>query len=411
MIVLSHPTGNNFVRNALRVLQQNSLLHSFHTTVGVSQDDAIVNRLPGTLARELQRRAYDLPPDLIHGHPVREAVRLLAPSLRARSLTKHETGWASVDAIYQDLDRRVSDFLLRNKPDASITASYCYEDGAEQTFKAAHQIGRKNIYELPIAYWQTSRTLLEEQKQIWPEWANTLVGTEDSPEKLERKTTEVNLADAIICPSDFVLRSIPDTVRSKIPCVVAPFGTPDSSTVPVERSHKNLRVLFAGSMTQRKGLADLFAAMKMLSTESVELVVFGSPIEEMSFYKRQLPDFRWEQPRPHGEVLILMQQCDVLVLPSIVEGRALVQQEAMSCGLPIVITPNTGGEDLVDEGKTGFVVPTNAPEKIAEKIEWFATHRGELDTMRSAAADRAASVTWANYRQQILELVSLVAKK
>ena len=50
-----------------------------------------------------------------------------------------------------------------------------------------------------------------------------------------------------------------------------------------------------------------------------------------------------------------MKEHDALVLPSIVEGRALVQQEALSCGLPIIVTPNTGGEDLIEEGTTGYL--------------------------------------------------------
>ena len=37
-----------------------------------------------------------------------------------------------------------------------------------------------------------------------------------------------------------------------------------------------------------------------------------------------------------------MNEHDVLVLPSIIEGRALVQQEALANGLPLIITPNTG---------------------------------------------------------------------
>ena len=57
-------------------------------------------------------------------------------------------------------------------------------------------------------------------------------------------------------------------------------------------------------------------------------------------------DFTYEPPRPHHEVLQLMKTCDVLVLPSIVEGRALVQQEAMSCRLPVIATRNAGADDL-----------------------------------------------------------------
>ena len=87
----------------------------------------------------------------------------------------------------------------------------------------------------------------------------------------------------------------------------------------------------------------------------------GSPIAPMDFYRSQYRDFTYMSTRPHHEVLELMQSCDALVLPSIAEGRALVQQEAMANGLPLIVTPNTGGEDLVVEGETGFLVPDPQP--------------------------------------------------
>ena len=97
-----------------------------------------------------------------------------------------------------------------------------------------------------------------------------------------------------------------------------------------------------------------------------------------------------------------MQTCDVFVLPSIVEGRALVQQEALSCGLPLIVTANAGGEDLIDEGKTGFLVPSRSPQKIAEKIAWFADNRHKLDEMSTLARQKAAQITWNNYCKKIL---------
>ena len=48
--------------------------------------------------------------------------------------------------------------------------------------------------------------------------------------------------------------------------------------------------------------------------------------------------------------------------------EALVQQEALSCGIPIIVTPNAGGEDLIVDGITGHLVPIRSPEKIAEKV-------------------------------------------
>ena len=191
-------------------------------------------------------------------------------------------------------------------------------------------------------------------------------------------------------------------------CVIAPFGSPPPRP-PVRRTTASpnapLRVLFAGSMSQRKGLADVFAAVRLLRRSGVELVVFGSPVAPFSFYRQQGPDFTYEAPRPHEEVLCLMERCDVLVLPSLVEGRALVQQEALSCGLPLIVTPNAGGEDLIDEGRTGFLVPIRSPSAIAEKIDWFASHRSDLESMRPYARETAAKLTWSGYAKTILDAV------
>ena len=79
------------------------------------------------------------------------------------------------------------------------------------------------------------------------------------------------------------------------------------------------------------------------------------------------------------------------MLPSIVEGRALVQQEALSCGLPIIVTPNAGGEDLVEEGITGHLVPIRSPEKIAEAISSLLADRNEPSRALGSCAKRKRS--------------------
>jgi glycosyltransferase involved in cell wall biosynthesis len=158
-------------------------------------------------------------------------------------------------------------------------------------------------------------------------------------------------------------------------------------------------------MTQRKGLADLFAAMQLLGRKDVQLVVMGSPVAPLDFYRDQYPHFDYQPTRPHHEVLELMQKCDLLVLPSLVEGRALVQQEAMACGLPLLVTPNAGGEDLIEEGSTGFLVPIRSPQAIAEKLAWFADHREALPAMREAAQRKAAGYTWEKYGARICSAV------
>ena len=404
MILLVHPTGNTFVRALVQALEARHWLAAFATTLAVNQDTRWLRLLPARLRRQVSRRGYQISPERILRFPTREAARHVANALGLRVLTRHDVGLMSVDAVYRDLDRRAADWLLSQT--SQTNGVYGYEDGALYTFRAASKLGLRRFYELPIAYWETSGRLLREEADRLPEWESTLGATRESAAKLDRKTEELDLADTVICPSKFVLDSLPGSCRTRKRCVVAPFGSPAPPAFSNLRPRSRglpLRVLFAGSMTQRKGLADVFAAMKILNRGDVQLIVLGSLMAKMEFYHRQYPHFWYEPTRSHGEVMELMRSCDVLVLPSIVEGRALVQQEAMSCGLPLIVTANAGGEDLVEEGQTGFLVPIRSPEKIAEKLAWFADHRAELEQMRDAVRTKAQSYTWAHYSDIILD--------
>ena len=120
-------------------------------------------------------------------------------------------------------------------------------------------------------------------------------------------------------------------------------------------------------MSQRKGLADIFAALKILKREPVKLSIVGQPSMPIFFYKKQFPDFKYYPPCSNKDVRKIMTNHDALLLPSIIEGRALVQQEALSCGIPIIVTPHAGGEDLIDKGVTGHLVPIRSPEKLPKK--------------------------------------------
>jgi glycosyltransferase involved in cell wall biosynthesis len=408
MILVTHPFGNANVRAVLSALDRADRLGKFVTTLGWSNSSPFVQALPENIRAQMLRRAYDLPHYKIKTHPAREIVRLLAEKFGLRWLTRHETGWASIDRIWQRLDQVAAEYLGQNHERLKIRGVYSYEDCAERSFATAGQLGLRRIYDLPIAYWETAQRLLGEEARRYPAWEPTLGGTRDSPEKLARKSRELDLAEVVICPSAFVLDSLPEKTRLSKKCVVAPFGSPVSearASAEATSETKPMRFLFAGALTQRKGLADLFAAMKLVESKDVELVVMGSLILPMRFYRNEFADFIYEPPRAHAAVLRLMRSCDVLVLPSIVEGRALVQQEAMACGLPLIATRNAGGEDLIVEGKTGFLVPAGAPAAIAEKIEWFLKNRGRLPAMSAAARAKAAELTWPAYGEKILHAI------
>jgi glycosyltransferase involved in cell wall biosynthesis len=362
--------------------------------------------MPKGVRKQLLRRTFPVKSNLLISHPYRELARMICPKLGLSKFVRNERSWASLDSVYQNFDKAVAHRLKNIIKKARITAVYGYEDGALHTFRQAKDLGLKCIYDLPIAYWETGRKLMFEEADRLPAWAPTLGGgIRDSREKLERKTKELELADIILAPSEFVMQSIPAWAETKR-VILAPFGSPVrediKSKVNVRKANIKLRILFVGSMSQRKGLGDLFAAMRLLNRSDVELVVMGSLMASVEFYRKQLPGFIYMPNRPHEQVLALMRSCDVFCLPSIVEGRALVMQEAMSQGLPIIITPNTGGGDLVNEGQTGFIVPIRSPNAIAEKLNWFLDNRSGITTMGLKAQLHADTYRWDEYGAKIV---------
>ena len=404
MIHLSHPTGNANVRAVAKAMLEHHLLEGYSTTLALHSGSFLQKAGIARILKELNRRRYseELSP-FIKSYPFPELIRLFAGKMNYTSLIEHETGPYSVDRIYRYLDKKVSLHIKRKS--AEIKGVYAYEDGALESFKAAKRLGLTTIYDLPIAYWETGRKLMLEEAERYPEWAETLGGgIRDSVEKLERKTQELELADVVVGPGSFVMDSLPKWASTKT-TIVSPFGSPQVNKTPVfNSSPKNepLRILFVGSMTQRKGLADLFEAFKLLGKqEAIELVVLGSLRKPLAFYKSIYPDFIYEPGRSHEEVLKLMRSCDVFCLPSIVEGRALVMQEAMSQGLPLIITTNTGGADLVEKPGAGFLVPVQSPQEIAARLIWFLDNRSLIPDMGFEAYKRSQTYTWDAYGKHI----------
>ena len=406
-VLLSHPTGNSNVRAVIAALNSSGLLAEFNTTLA-SPNSAWLKYMPKKLIAQSSRRIYPLQSSKLVTHPFLELARLSLPALGLRRLMTDESCWAGIDSVYKNFDKAVAKRLKSQVKKKQITAVYGYEDGALETFIQAKKLGIKCIYDLPIAYWETGRKLMFEEAERLPAWADTLGGgIKDSAEKLDRKTKELEHADIVIAPGKFVMDSLPDWAKTK-QLLMTPFGSP-SACINLENKllenwgKKKLRVLFAGTMSQRKGLGDLFSAMKLLNQNDIELVVMGSLMAPLEFYKKQFPHFTYLPSRPHEEVLKLMRTCDVLCLPSIVEGRALVMQEAMSQGIPLIITANTGGEDLIKVGKTGFIVPIRSSEAIAEKLNWFLENKSKIPEMGKMAQEHAAKYTWERYGSKIVE--------
>ena len=414
MFLMSHPLGNANARQTALALNEAGLLAELWTCLHWVPGNSAERWMPAALAHELGRRGW--PGEVrarVRTAPVREAARLLAGRLPgARWLTRHEAGWCSVDAVFNDLDRAVARRVpaLLHGPEA-IRGVYAYEDGAEATFRAAGRCGLTCVYDLPIGYWTASEEIFAEEAEREPAWAPTLTGLLDSPAKRERKTAELEMADTVVVASSFTRRTLASLPSLRANVQIIPYGAPTpvaetASAVPGSNGSRPLRVLFAGSLGQRKGLSYLLDAVKGLKGHA-ELTLLGAKtVQDCAPLEAAVRAHRWIPSLPHADLLAEMSRQDVLVLPSLFEGFGLVLLEAMSRGLPVIATAHTGGPDVIDDGVDGFIVPIRSAQAIAEKLELLRREPARLAAMKDAARRKALTLTWETYRRRLAEAVS-----
>lgn len=403
-IVLSHPTGNQFVRALLVELQERKLLTRFYTTIATNPANVLLDLLPAKFKQELLRRSYPVPGNMISTQPLKELSRNLLPKLGFKGIARHEVGWASVDAVYNELDNKVANELTQLKVTQGVTGVYAYEDGAAASFGMAKSLGLNCFYDLPIGYWRAAQQLLSVEAERWPDWAATLPGMHDSAEKLLRKDEELKLADKIFVASQFTAKTLNHYNGKLAPVEVIPYGFP-----PVNRRVYNkiarsrpLKLLFVGGLSQRKGIADVFKTAEFFGNR-VELTVVGHKTgSNCPVLNEALAKHTWIPGLPHEQILKLMHQHDVLLFPSLFEGFGMVISEAMAQGTPVITTDRTAGPDIIEDGHNGWLIEAGDTEKLIEATERLLSKPELIEENGKAAIETAAKRPWQLYARQLV---------
>lgn len=406
MFILSHPTGNQNVRHTALALQEAGRLAELWTCLAFDPHSLASRLLPSAVRSEAARRAFpDALRPLIHTHAWRELARLGSRRLGWSGPSAHETGWCSVDAVYRALDRRVARRLARQP---TVSAVYAYEDGAAATFASAKRLGRRRVYDLPIGYWRAFDEICRVEQDAEPAWAATLVGTRDSDQKRARKDEELADAELIVVASRFTAATLAHYPGPLAPIRVVPYGapTPDERPRAWSAGGTPLRVLYVGSLSQRKGLSYLFKAVAALGA-GVRLTVVGSRVAACPALDQALANHRHVSSLPHAEILALMRDHDVLVFPSLFEGFGLVITEAMSQGLVVITTPHTAGPDLISDGQDGFIVPIRDADAISERLERLRADRQLLAHMGTMALASARRRGWDSFRSDLRQALAI----
>jgi glycosyltransferase involved in cell wall biosynthesis len=294
-------------------------------------------------------------------------------SVEAEHLEYLRIGKQFCEAVNRDLARR--------KFSADELRFYGYDTACLETMQMLRERGVFCVVD-QIDPGRVEEEMVLEEVQRWPGW-----------EKVEGRKPEVywkrlheewKLADAVVVNSQWSKDALVKQGVAAEKVVVIPLAYEDSTNAALERkSGGPLHVLWLGSVILRKGIQYLVEAAKLLLGSDVLITVAGPIAISQEAVKSAPANMKFIGRVTRDEAAGMYREADLFVLPTISDGFAITQLEAMSHGLPVIATPNCGR--VVTDELDGRIVPTRDAKALAEAILWFANDRRKLRAASEAA--------------------------
>ncbi len=298
---------------------------------------------------------------------------------------------------FRPIDIQLFDnFVLRSLKKSK--KSFALAHFGEYLPKSIRYLKKKNtkiLLDIPIAHYKYALYLEKKGFNL-----DTKIGR--TPEFLDPAIKE---ADILVVPSLFVKQSL-EMAGFKKPMEIVPFGAdiPENFGLrDIERrlSQEKIKFIFAGNVNFRKGVNFLLEAWDKLNLKNAELLICGRMYKTI---KKMLKNYKLKNVKFYGFVDLdrYFREADVFVFPTLLEGSAKAVYEAMSYGLPVITTFNAGS--IVEDGKSGFIVPFGESETLADRILYFYQNPEEIIKMGKNAFEKVKEYDWEGYGQRIAEI-------
>lgn len=400
--IVANPGGPRHMRWMATGLAREGLLRAYVTPVATTPArQRRVERLPGPISSRLGRELSlrDLPPDVAPGQAITTATM---PELLQVAIRRSPLSWGfKREALHLRsvaFDKRAARLLERD--DLAVIAA---SNSALATLRTASDLGVRTFLDYPIAHHAWAERLLSEEARLQPELADTLQLAELPQRTRRRMEDEIERADRILVLTRFQRQTFIESGVEEEKLMVIPLGVQIEAFRPAPRAeNRPFRVLFAGQLTQRKGLSYALEGFRKAALPGAEFVLVG-PVVGSGRPWGGLSGVRQVGRVPFGDLPSQFQQCDVFLLPSLVEGLPQTLLEAMACGLPVVVSENTAGPEVVTDGSHGYVVPIRDSDSIAERLRELHDHPEWRRAMGAEARRKAEELSGDAYGRRIAQ--------
>ena len=238
---------------------------------------------------------------------------------------------------------------------------------------------------------------------------------------IEKEKKEYEIADYISVPTEFVKKTFIEQGINENKIIKIPYGVDLNefkklSNLNLNNNNNIFRIIYTGSICIRKGLIYLLKAFTELNLKNTELLLIGEI--ENKFLKilnkfKNNDSIKILKSMNQSELYKYYNSSKIFVTCSIEDGLSMVQLQAMSCGLPIICTKNSGGEEIVTDGHDGFIIPIRNIEILKEKIKFFYENISKCNQMGENAKKKVDKYySWESYGKNAIQTYqSLLQKK
>ena len=179
-------------------------------------------------------------------------------------------------------------------------------------------------------------------------------------------------------------------------------------------SPQDFVILLVGNDWWNKGLATLLQAIARCPDLPLRLLVVGQ--DERSVFRAQAEELsigeRVEFPSPVEDIRTVYSAADLLVAPSLEDSFNLPTLEAMSCGLPVIVSPRAGVSEWLTDSQDSVVLkdPENA-EELSAAIKKLALDSAARNSVAANAIQTAKKFSWDVHTGQLRKLLAQAAEE